>query len=82
MLKRARIRQCNMKYEEAIKDANLAHNICPQRMEAYTALCDFLIALNDHEKALKILGIIESINTDPMIKSQFEMIKSMVTQKK
>ena len=35
LLKRARIKQCQMKYEEAILDANLAHNICPERIEAY-----------------------------------------------
>ena len=29
LLKRARIRQCQMKYENAILDANLAHNIQP-----------------------------------------------------
>jgi len=30
LLKRSRIRQCQMKYEEALLDANLAHNILPQ----------------------------------------------------
>ena len=29
LLKRARIRQCQMKYEDAIPDANLAQNILP-----------------------------------------------------
>lgn len=38
-----------MKYEDAILDANLAHNILPQRVEAYHVLSDFLIALNDHQ---------------------------------
>ena len=49
LLKRARIRQCQMKYEEAILDANLAHNIMPQKVEAYHVLSDFLIAMNDHQ---------------------------------
>jgi len=35
-----------MKYEEAVLDANLAHNILPQRLDAYYVLCDFLVALN------------------------------------
>lgn len=38
-----------MKYEEAILDANLAHNIMPQKVEAYHVLSDFLIAMNDHQ---------------------------------
>ena len=49
ILKRARIRQCQMKYEEAVLDANMAQNIMPQRKEAYYALCDFLVTLNDHQ---------------------------------
>ena len=52
LLKRARIKQCLMKYEEALLDATLAHNILPQRMEAYNVLSDFLVALNDHKTAL------------------------------
>ena len=49
LLKRARIRQCQMKYEDAILDANLAHNIMPHKVEAYHVLSDFLIAMNDHQ---------------------------------
>jgi hypothetical protein len=48
LLKRARIRQCLFKYEDAVLDANLAQNILPQRMDAYYVLSDFFIALNDH----------------------------------
>ena len=35
LLKRARIRQCLMNYEEAALDANFAMHVCPQRIEAY-----------------------------------------------
>lgn len=63
-----------MKYEEAMMDANLAQNIAPQRTEAYHALSDFLIALNEHEKALKVLSIINTPDADSMIKNMFEMI--------
>ena len=79
LLKRARIRQCQMKYEDAIPDANLAHNILPQRLDAYYVLSDFLVALNEHEKALKLLEILNKSAQDPMIKSQYEMIKQTVS---
>ena len=59
LLKRARIRQCQMKYEEAVLDANMAQNIMPQRKEAYYALCDFLVTLNDHQQAVKLLEILK-----------------------
>jgi hypothetical protein len=35
LLKRARIKQCLMKYEEAIHDANLALELIPDSPEAY-----------------------------------------------
>jgi hypothetical protein len=35
LLKRARIKQCLMKYEEAALDANFAMHVCPHRIEAY-----------------------------------------------
>ena len=60
LLKRARIRQCQMKYEDAIPDANLAMNIIPNRKDAYHVLSDFLMALNDHEQALKLLSILKN----------------------
>ena len=83
LLKRARIRQCQMKYENAILDANLAHNIQPQRLDAYFVLADFLMALNEHEQALKILEILKTEEpSNPMIKSQYEMIKQNLSQKK
>ena len=79
LLKRARIKQCQMKYEEAIEDANLAHNIAPERIEAYQALSDFLIAINEHEKALKVLSI---INNDENSKPMFEMINRVLADKR
>ena len=68
-----------MKYEEAIMDANLAHNVCPDRIEAYQALSDFLIAVNEHDKALKVLSV---INTDEKTKPMFEMINKVLADKK
>jgi hypothetical protein len=55
-----------MKYEEALLDATLAHNILPQRMEAYNVLSDFLVALNDHKTALQILHILVHTNEQKM----------------
>lgn len=82
LLKRARIRQCQMKYEDAILDANLAHNILPQRVEAYHVLSEFLIALNDHQQALKLLEILNKMEDNPSVTSQYEMIKQNLSQKK
>jgi len=69
LLKRARIHQCDMKYEQAIQDAKLAHNIQPQRPEAYQALSDFLVAINEHEKAFQLLRILVKKDNSPMLKS-------------
>ena len=46
LLKRARTRQCLMRYEDAVIDANLAQNIQPQRLDAYQVLADLLVAMN------------------------------------
>lgn len=62
LLKRARIRQCLMKYEEAALDANFAMHITPHRIEAYQALAEFLIALNNYPEALKLLDILHHRN--------------------
>ena len=53
-----------MKYEDAILDANLAHNIMPHKVEAYHVLSDFLIAMNDHQQAFKLLEILNKIEGD------------------
>lgn len=45
-------------------------------------LSDFLIALNEHEKALKVLSILVSQDQNPIIKNQYEMIKANVAQRK
>ena len=73
-----------MNYEEAIVDATLAHNILPQRMDAYYVLSDFLVAMNQHQAALKILEILNAHegNTNPIIKNQYEMIKQSVDSQK
>ena len=49
-----------MRYEDAIPAANLAVNIIPHRKDAYHVLSDFLMALNDHEQALKLLSILKT----------------------
>lgn len=71
-----------MKYEEAVQDANLAHNVSPNRPEAYHALGDFLLALNEHEKAQQVLNIINTPGADPMIKNMYDMISKVVNDKK
>lgn len=58
LLKRARIRQFQMKYEEATLDANLALQVLPQRVEAYYMLSDFFVAQNNYAEALKFLEIL------------------------
>lgn len=58
LLKRARIRQCLMRYEEAALDANFAMHVQPQRIEAYKALAEFWIALNNYPEAVKLLEIL------------------------
>jgi hypothetical protein len=40
------------------------------------------MALNEHEKALNLLEILHKNSDDPIIKSQYEMIKQTVAQKK
>ena len=44
LLQRARIRQCLMKYDDALADANVALQAQPCRLEAYHQLSDCLIA--------------------------------------
>ncbi|CDW87758.1 mynd finger [Stylonychia lemnae] len=82
LLKRARIRQCQMKYEEAALDANLALHVLPQRIDAYYVLSEFLIALNNYSEALKLLQILYNYNPDnQMIKTQFEQIREKERKK-
>jgi tetratricopeptide (TPR) repeat protein len=78
LLKRARIRQCLMKYEEAALDANFAMHIQPHRLPAYQALAEFWIALNNYPEALKLLEILHfRAPGDAMIKSQYEQIRDI-----
>lgn len=69
LLKRARIRQCQMKYEEALEDAKLAHNLQPQRREAYQVLADFLVAMNDHVSALAVLEVLRKQSENPIVQN-------------
>jgi hypothetical protein len=57
LLKRARIRQCLMKYEEALLDANLALKIVPDCLDAYHLVSDCLIATSKYTEAAKILNL-------------------------
>jgi len=58
LLKRAKIKQCQMRYEDAVLDANLALRILPQRLEAYYVLSDLLLGLNKLEEAFKVLEVL------------------------
>ena len=59
-----------MKYEEAALDANFAMHVCPHRIEAYQALAEFHIALNNYPEALKLLEILHWRNPgDVLIRS-------------
>jgi len=64
LLKRARIRQCLMKYEEAVLDANFALKICPTRTEAYYIVSDCLIATQKFFQAVKLLQILAEKEPD------------------
>ena len=67
-----------MKYEEAALDANFAMHVQPQRIEAYQALAEFMIALNNYPEALKLLEILHFRNPqDAIIKSQYEQIREI-----
>ena len=82
LLKRARIRQCLMKYEEAALDARLALHVLPQRIDAYYVLSDFLVALGNYGEALKILEILHSHDpNDALIRGQYEQIRDKEKKK-
>jgi hypothetical protein len=51
LLKRAKIRQCLMKYDEALVDAIVALNSHPDRNESYQIVTDCLIAVQKMEEA-------------------------------
>ena len=55
LLQRARIRQCQMKYEEALADANIALQVQPNKLDAYHQLSDCLIATQRFPEAVKLL---------------------------
>ena len=57
LLKRARIRQCLMRYDDALADASLALNGCPQRADAYSIVSDCLIASQKLTEAVKLVEI-------------------------
>ncbi len=59
-----------MRYEDAAVDANFAMHVQPQRIEAYKALAEFWIALNNYPEALKLLEILHHNEPqDAIIKS-------------
>ena len=63
LLQRARIRQCLMKYEEALADANVALQVQPSKIDAYNLLSDCLIATKRFPEAVKLLQILST--SDP-----------------
>ena len=75
LLKRASIRQCLMKYEEALVDANLALQVVPTRIEAYQQLADCLIATQRFPEAAKLLKILSKKDeSNTTLKSQYDML--------
>ena len=59
-------------------------HLAPNRIEAYQVLADFLVALNRHSEALKILEILT--NNDPngadqILRSQYEQIREKERKK-
>lgn len=78
LLKRARTRQCLMRYEDAVIDANLAQNIQPQRLDAYQVLSDLLVAMNEPRQAIKMLEVLS--NHDGSARMQYEQIKQKLAE--
>ena len=71
-----------MRYEDAALDANFAMHVQPQRIEAYQALAEFFIALNNYPEALKILEILHYRDPgDQIIRSQYEQIRDIDRKK-
>ena len=71
-----------MRYEDAALDANFAMHVQPQRIEAYQALAEFFIALNNYPEALKILEILHYRDPgDQIIRSQYEQIRDIERKK-
>ena len=57
LLKRARIRQCLMRYEDALVDSSLALSVSPELSDAYLVVSDCLIATQRLSEAAKLLEI-------------------------
>ena len=82
LLQRARIRQCQQKYEEALADANLALQVQPNKLDAYHQLSDCLIATQRLPEAVKLLQILsKSDPSNATLSSQYEMLKSQTGPK-
>ena len=65
-----------MKYEDALADANVALQVEPYKLEAYSILSDCLIATEKFSEAVKVLEIL--INSDPSnqnLQSQYQALK-------
>lgn len=78
LLKRARIRQCLMRYDEALVDAGLALSNCPERSEAYFIVSDCLIATQKLSEAMKLLEVINKREPNSqIIKSQYDMLRPL-----
>ena len=55
LLKRASIKQCLMKYDEAMQDASLALQLVPDAPDAYRQLSDCLIATQRFSEARNVI---------------------------
>ena len=64
LLKRSRLRQIQIRYEEASNDASVALNVLPQRLENYQALADMLIGSDRYQEALVVLEILSNAGED------------------
>lgn len=68
-----------LRYEDGILDATMAQNICPQRLEAYNVLADFLTVQNDYEHAVKILEVTK--NQDNSSQKNYDLVKQTLVKK-
>ena len=70
-----------MKYEEALADANLALQVEPFKLEAYSILSDCLIATQKFPEAVKILGILsKSDASNQTLQSQYETLLAQTSK--
>lgn len=74
LLRRARIRQCLDRYDEAVVDAGLALKANPSRLEAYHLLSDCLIATQRFNEASKLLEVLQKRDPENTSSSQYQTL--------